>query len=51
MYLYQTVDSRGLTIDFLLSAKRDVEVAKWLFRKALAQPWTRTQPIREPRGG
>jgi transposase-like protein len=32
-YLYRAVDSRGETIDFLLSAKR-------FFRKALAQPQT-----------
>jgi transposase-like protein len=34
------VDSRGQTIDFLLSAKRDVEAAKRFFRKALGQPHT-----------
>jgi len=38
MYLYRAVDSRGQTIDFLLSAKRDAEAAKRFFRKALAQP-------------
>jgi IS6 family transposase len=37
MYLYRAVDSRGQTIDFLLSAKRDAEAAKRFFRKALAQ--------------
>jgi len=37
-YLYRAVDSRGQTIDFLLSAKRDAEAAKRFFRKALAQP-------------
>jgi transposase, IS6 family len=40
MYLYRAVDSRGQTIDFLLSAKRDTEAAKRFFRKALAQPHT-----------
>jgi transposase, IS6 family len=40
MYLYRAVDSRGQTIDFLLSAKRDAEAAKRVFRKALAQPHT-----------
>jgi transposase-like protein len=40
MYLYRAVDSRGQTIDFLLSAKRDSEAAKRFFRKALAQPHT-----------
>ena len=37
-YLYRAVDSRGQTIDFLLSAKRDAEAARRFFRKALAQP-------------
>jgi transposase, IS6 family len=40
MYLYRAVDSRGQTIDFLLSAMRDAEAAKRFFRKALAQPHT-----------
>ena len=35
-YLYRAVDSAGATIDFLLSAKRDAETAKRLFRKALS---------------
>jgi transposase, IS6 family len=38
--LYRSVDSRGQTIDFLLSAKRDAEAAKRFFRKALGQPHT-----------
>ncbi|RKK03030.1 DDE domain-containing protein [Pseudoroseomonas wenyumeiae] len=42
MYLYRAVDSRGQTIDFLLSARRDAEAAKRLFRKALGQPHTVT---------
>ena len=37
-YLYRAVDSRGQTIDFLLSARRDTVAAKRFFRKALAQP-------------
>ncbi len=37
-YLYRAVDSRGETIDFLLSAKRDAAAAKRFFRKALGQP-------------
>jgi hypothetical protein len=40
IHLYRAVDSRGQTIDFLLSAKRDAEAAKRFFRKALAQPHT-----------
>src|SRR3954447_10060529 len=39
-YLYRAVDSRGQTIDFLLSARRDASAAKRFFRKALAQPHT-----------
>jgi transposase, IS6 family len=39
-YLYRAVDSRGQTIDFLLSAERDAAAAKRFFRKALAQPHT-----------
>ncbi len=40
MYLYRAVDSRGQTIDFLLSARRDAEAAKRFFHKALGQPHT-----------
>jgi transposase-like protein len=36
-YLYRTVDARGRTIDFLLSAKRDTGAARRFFRKALRQ--------------
>ena len=32
-YLYRAVDSRGQTIDFLLSARRDAAAARRLFRK------------------
>src|SRR6202023_2553726 len=39
-YLYRAVDSRGQTIDFLLSAKRDAAATKRFFRKALVQPHT-----------
>jgi transposase-like protein len=34
-YLYRAIDSAGATIDFLLSAKRDADAAKRLFRRAL----------------
>jgi IS6 family transposase len=40
IHLYRAVDSRGQTIEFLLSAKRDAEAAKRFYRKALAQPHT-----------
>ena len=40
MYLYRAVDSRGQTIDFLLSAKPDAEAAKRFVRRALGQPHT-----------
>ncbi|RZA27361.1 MAG: IS6 family transposase [Proteobacteria bacterium] len=39
-YLYRAVDSRGQTIDFLLSARGDTAAAKRFFRKALGQPHT-----------
>jgi transposase, IS6 family len=39
-YLYRAVDSRGDTIDVLLSARRDAAAAKRFFRKALGQPHT-----------
>jgi hypothetical protein len=32
--LYRAIDSTGATIDFLLSALRDADAAKCLFRKA-----------------
>ena len=34
-YLYRAVDSKGATVEFFLSAFRDVESAKSLFRRAL----------------
>ena len=35
-YLYRAIDSAGATIDFLLSALRDADAAKRLFRNALS---------------
>jgi IS6 family transposase len=35
-YLYRAIDSTGATIAFLLSALRDTDTAKRLFRKGLA---------------
>ena len=37
-YLYRAIDSAGATIDFLLSARRDADAAKRLFRKGPACP-------------
>jgi transposase, IS6 family len=34
-YLYRTIDSQGATIEFFLSAFRDLDAAKSLFRRAL----------------
>src|SRR4051794_19537570 len=34
-YLYRAIDKHGTPVDFLLSAKRDLEAAKRFFRKAL----------------
>ena len=35
-YLYRAIDSKGATIDFLLSALRNADAAKRLFRRALS---------------
>jgi hypothetical protein len=45
-YLYRAIDSAGAPIDFLLSAFRDADAAKRLFRKALSNPETRSSPNR-----
>jgi transposase-like protein len=37
-YLYRAIDSAGATIDFLLSALRNADAAKRLFRSALKDP-------------
>src|SRR5215475_9305437 len=37
-YLFRAVDSKGQTIDFMLSAKRDARAAKRFFRKMLKAP-------------
>ena len=36
-YLYRAIDSRGATIEFFLSAFRDLDAAKSLFRRALRE--------------
>jgi transposase, IS6 family len=42
-YLYRAIDKHGTPIDFLLTAKRDLEAAKRFFRKALQD-----QPLLSP---
>jgi IS6 family transposase len=44
-YLYRAIDSRGATIEFFLSASRDLDAATSLFRRAL-----RDGAHRQPRG-
>src|SRR3954449_7221180 len=42
-YLYRAIDKHGMPVDFLLTAKRDLEAAKRFFRKAL-----QGQPLLSP---
>ncbi|KAF2988969.1 hypothetical protein MJC1_03929 [Methylocystis sp. MJC1] len=42
-YLYRAIDKRGVPVDFLLTAKRDLAAAKRFFRKAL-----KDQPLLAP---
>ena len=49
-YLYRAIDKHGTPVDFLLTAKRDLEAAKRFFRKMLKdQP--RSRPIGSARMG
>jgi len=34
-YLYRAVDKKGATVDFLLTARRDMAAAKRFFEKAM----------------
>ena len=52
MYLYRAVDSRGNTLEFLLSPTRDAEAAKSFFRKVLhvtVDSVPQVRPIEDPR--
>ncbi|MEL6321657.1 MAG: IS6 family transposase [Cyanobacteria bacterium J06626_14] len=44
-YLYRAVDSQGQTLDFLLSAKRDVKAAKRFFKQVLKACHTQTPRV------
>ena len=44
-YLYRAVDSKGNTLDFLLSAKRDAKAAKCFLRKVLNAPHTQSPRV------
>jgi IS6 family transposase len=37
-YLYRAKDSKGSTVDFMLSENRDIHVAKRFFKKVLSSP-------------
>jgi transposase, IS6 family len=45
MYLYRALDSKGATLEFLLSATRDAEAAKRFFLKALSAAHTTTPRV------
>jgi len=45
VYLYRAVDSAGKTVDFQLSARRDVGAAKAFFRKAIKSQGSTPQTI------
>ena len=45
MYLYRAVNSRGNTLEFLLSPRSDGEAAKRFIAKALAAPHTSTPRV------
>src|SRR5215217_3826629 len=49
-YLYRAIDKHGTPIDFLLTAKRDLDAAKRFFRKALQEGAARPAAAR-PRTG
>lgn len=36
-YLYRAIDKHGEPVDFLLTAQRDLDAAKWFFRKMLRE--------------
>ena len=42
-YLYRAIDKHGTSVDFLLTARRDLEAAKRFFRKMLQE-----QPLLSP---
>ena len=42
---YQTVDSKGNTLDFMLNARHNAKAAKRFFRKALNNPHTSEQRV------
>jgi transposase, IS6 family len=45
MYLYRAVDSRGNTLEFLLSPTRNTQAAKRFFSKALSASHTNTPRV------